>query len=489
MVLRATLSKAVMLPLCFLAASHDACGQEATRSAATSRPASNEGRSTLPGAGGAGGAVNLGNEVYAILRRSCFDCHGKAKQKGDLRLDDRQAALASDEVIVPGHPEQSELIRRISLAAGRRRVHAGAGDAALARGYRAHPCVGCTRGAMARRSGRDTALVVHQAGPARAPRGERGILAAEFDRSLRPGAARARGAAPRPGGRPGHPDPAPLARSHRPAPLTGGGRRLPGRHCARCRWSGWWTGCSLAPASASAGRGRGSTCARYADSHGFQRDDLRDLWAYRDWVIGALNADMPFDQFTIEQTRRRPPSRRHRIAADRHRLPSLRRPTSRPARSRRDADQPGHRSREHHGNGLARLDAGMRQCHDHKYDPFTQKDYYQLFAFFNNTAIEADRSNPKVPGSIRFLGPAMTLSSIRSATRRGDRLAGGPAAGRSRSWPSARQDAGRRTSTRGSASMATAAPPGAAVERAGDPRVRSRRKGRPRSSSTTARCC
>src|SRR5262249_47315912 len=41
--------------------------------------------------------------------------------------------------------------------------------------------------------------------------------------------------------------------------------------------------------------------ARYADSHGFQRDDLREIWAYRDWVIGALNRDMPFDQFTIEQ--------------------------------------------------------------------------------------------------------------------------------------------------------------------------------------------
>ena len=41
--------------------------------------------------------------------------------------------------------------------------------------------------------------------------------------------------------------------------------------------------------------------ARYADSHGFQRDDLREIWAYRDWVIRALNADMPFDQFTIEQ--------------------------------------------------------------------------------------------------------------------------------------------------------------------------------------------
>src|SRR5204862_6738467 len=41
--------------------------------------------------------------------------------------------------------------------------------------------------------------------------------------------------------------------------------------------------------------------ARYADSHGYQRDDLRELWAYRDWVVRALNRDMPFDRFTIEQ--------------------------------------------------------------------------------------------------------------------------------------------------------------------------------------------
>src|SRR5690606_29212489 len=49
------------------------------------------------------------------------------------------------------------------------------------------------------------------------------------------------------------------------------------------------------------------------------------------------------------------------------------------------------------------------QCHDHKYDPFTQRDYYSLFAYFNGTEIEADRSNPKVPGSIKFLGPSMPL--------------------------------------------------------------------------------
>ncbi|MEX0587102.1 MAG: DUF1553 domain-containing protein, partial [Pirellulales bacterium] len=50
------------------------------------------------------------------------------------------------------------------------------------------------------------------------------------------------------------------------------------------------------------------------------------------------------------------------------------------------------------------------QCHDHKYDPFTMRDYYGLFAFFNNTEIEAERSDPKVPGSIKFLGPEMELA-------------------------------------------------------------------------------
>jgi hypothetical protein len=51
------------------------------------------------------------------------------------------------------------------------------------------------------------------------------------------------------------------------------------------------------------------------------------------------------------------------------------------------------------------------QCHDHKYDPFKQRDYYGLFAFFNNTELEADRKNPKVPGSIAFLGPYMKVSN------------------------------------------------------------------------------
>jgi hypothetical protein len=58
------------------------------------------------------------------------------------------------------------------------------------------------------------------------------------------------------------------------------------------------------------------------------------------------------------------------------------------------------------------------QCHDHKYDPFSQKEYYQLFAFFNNTAIEAERTNAKVPGSIQFIGPSMKLAEDAGEAKR-----------------------------------------------------------------------
>ena len=64
---------------------------------------------------------------------------------------------------------------------------------------------------------------------------------------------------------------------------------------------GWWIGCWLARISASAGRSRGWTFARYADTNGYEKDRPRSIWPWRDWVIEAINRDLPFDQFTIEQ--------------------------------------------------------------------------------------------------------------------------------------------------------------------------------------------
>jgi hypothetical protein len=125
--------------------------------------------------------------------------------------------------------------------------------------------------------------------------------------------------------------------------------------------------------------------ARYADTNGYQTDAERDMWRWRDWVIEAFATNKPFDEFTVEQ-----------LAGDMLRDASL------------DQVIATGFNRNHRGNGeggivdaeyaveyvVDRLDTtstvwlgltlGCARCHDHKYDPVTQKEYYELFAYFNN---------------------------------------------------------------------------------------------------------
>lgn len=125
--------------------------------------------------------------------------------------------------------------------------------------------------------------------------------------------------------------------------------------------------------------------ARYADTNGYQTDGERTMWRWRDWVIDAFNRNMPFNEFTIEQ-----------IAGDL--LPN----------ATLEQKLATGFNRNHRGNGeggiiaeeyaveyvVDRVDTtstvwlgltmGCARCHDHKYDPFKQKEYYQLFSFFNN---------------------------------------------------------------------------------------------------------
>jgi hypothetical protein len=134
------------------------------------------------------------------------------------------------------------------------------------------------------------------------------------------------------------------------------------------RWGRWWL-----------------DQARYADSNGYSIDAPRSIWPYRDWVVRAMNTDMPFDEFTIEQ-----------LAGDLLPKPTI--------------DQQiatgFHRNTQVNGEGgidveQFRIDAvfdrvattgsvwlgltiGCCQCHNHKFDPISQKEYYQFFAFFNN---------------------------------------------------------------------------------------------------------
>jgi len=135
------------------------------------------------------------------------------------------------------------------------------------------------------------------------------------------------------------------------------------------RWGRWWL-----------------DQARYADSNGYSIDAPRSIWPYRDWVVKALNEDKPFDQFTIEQ-----------LAGDQ--LPN--------ATLDQKIATGFHRNTQVNGEGgidpeqfriesvvdrvgttgtvWLGLSIACAQCHDHKFDPVSHKEYYSLFAFFNST--------------------------------------------------------------------------------------------------------
>ncbi|MDZ4401937.1 PSD1 and planctomycete cytochrome C domain-containing protein [Prosthecobacter sp.] len=159
--------------------------------------------------------------------------------------------------------------------------------------------------------------------------------------------------------------------------------------------------------------------ARYADSHGFQRDDLREVWAWRDWVVNALNANMPFDQFTLEQIAgdllpNATPDQI--IATGFHRCT----PTNVEAGTEPEESRINQVIDRVNTTGAVWLGTTLEcaQCHNHKYDPITQRDYYSLLAYYNNTEKEAERANPSTPGSIRFNGTPFKISDPGRETQR-----------------------------------------------------------------------
>ncbi|WP_435010519.1 PSD1 and planctomycete cytochrome C domain-containing protein [Tundrisphaera lichenicola] len=126
--------------------------------------------------------------------------------------------------------------------------------------------------------------------------------------------------------------------------------------------------------------------ARYADSNGYSIDAPRSIWPYRDWVIDALNRDLPYDRFATEQLAGDllpDASTVQRVATGFHRNTPI--------------NQEGGIDREQFridsvidrtnttATAFLGLTMGCCQCHDHKYDPITQAEYYRLFAFFNNS--------------------------------------------------------------------------------------------------------
>ena len=154
--------------------------------------------------------------------------------------------------------------------------------------------------------------------------------------------------------------------------------------------------------------------ARYADSDGYTIDAPRDMWPYRDWVIRALNSDMPFDRFVIEQYagdlllnptvdqlvatgfhRNTPSNYEGGIDFEQYRVEAV---VDRVATT---------------GAAFLGLTVGCARCHDHKYDPVSQREFYQLLAFMNNTGeidTEADRYD--------FNRPMLELPTPEESARR-----------------------------------------------------------------------
>ena len=124
--------------------------------------------------------------------------------------------------------------------------------------------------------------------------------------------------------------------------------------------------------------------ARYADSNGYSIDSPRTIWPYRDWVIKALNADMPFDRFTTEQLAGDllpNATTEQKVATGFHRNTQINEEGGiDPEQFRVEAVVDRVNTT---GAVWLGLTVGCCQCHSHKFDPITQREYYQLFAFFN----------------------------------------------------------------------------------------------------------
>ncbi|HMC10506.1 MAG TPA: DUF1549 domain-containing protein, partial [Pirellulaceae bacterium] len=155
--------------------------------------------------------------------------------------------------------------------------------------------------------------------------------------------------------------------------------------------------------------------ARYADSDGYEKDRPRPFaFRYRDWVIGALNADMPYDHFTIEQIAGDMlpnATLEQRVAAGLHRN------TLHNTEGGTDPEEDRNKKTVDRTNTLGAvwlgLTVGCAQCHSHKYDPLTQREYYSLFAYFNSIE-EKDIENPT---------PAQEAALVAAKKAHADKLA------------------------------------------------------------------
>ena len=325
-------------------------------------------------------------EIRPILAKNCFSCHGpdESHRESELRLDVRNGAIESG-VLVPGSPDESELVRRITSEDISERmppVESGHKLAAaeidkitawIAAGaeYSQHwsyeppqrPPLPMVSQPDWCRNAIDYFILagLDEAGLAPEPEADRYRLIRRLSLDLI-------------GLPPTLEEVDEFVEDKRPDAYERLVDRLLRSPAYGEHWAVKWL-----------------DLARYADTCGYEKDTRRTIWPYRDWVINALNDDMPFDQFTIEQLAGDllpDPTREQLIATAFH-------------RNTMQNDEGGTDDEEFRVAAVVdRVNTTMQvwmgttmgccQCHSHKYDPLSQREYYELFAFFNQTA-DADR--------------------------------------------------------------------------------------------------
>ncbi|MCC7014071.1 MAG: PSD1 domain-containing protein [Planctomycetes bacterium] len=349
--------------------------------------------------------VDFVRDVQPLLAAHCTACHGAQKSKADLRLDLRERALAgawggTEPAIVPGKSAQSPLyLRLLSDDPDERMPHkAAALDARQIELIRRWIDAGATWPDSA--AGADPRVSSHwsYAKPARPPvprvahpERVRNALDAFIEARLEregltplPEADRAtllrRLALDLNGLPPSTAELDEFERDRSPEAYERAVRRLLASPHFGERMARPWL-----------------DLARYADTQGYEKDARRSMWRYRDWVIAAFNANMPFDRFSVLQLAGDllpGATLEERIATGFHRNTMLNEEGGTdPEEFRVDAvlDRVNTTATVWMGTTLA-----CAQCHEHKYDPFSQRDYYRVFAVFNSTADSGRESAPMI---------------------------------------------------------------------------------------------
>ncbi len=348
--------------------------------------------------------VDFSQDIRPILSDRCVKCHGPGEQKGDLRLDSREAALS---VIDPDNPIDSELLYRITTSNPDESMPPKKGGTKKLTAAE----IELFREWIEAGAAYDRHWAYIPPGKATVPNDEHPV-----DHFIRRRLEKG-GLLPSP-----QADPAVLLR-RLSLDLIG----LPPTVAevdafladpSEERYLGEIERLLSSPHFGEKWAVRWLDLARYADSDGYQHDALRTMWPWRDWVIRAFNDDMPFDQFTIEQIAGDllpDPTQDQHIATAFYRNT----PSNFSGGTKVEEVRASLLMDRVNVTGQVWLGATMEcaACHDHKFDPITQRDYYEMYAFFDRSIPEVDQQAANMFGK-KFVGKMVVIPPDANRRRR-----------------------------------------------------------------------